>query len=168
MVVTKTHKDIKPVLMDSTKKGVKYPYYQILGDGQIIFVVSPGFNGPEYNKTTVFFNNYPSIQVYQCLSGQGMILMQRMDQQGEAKEFKVISIPVGLSVTVPIGWVTCLVNVGKSLLVVLANIGIESNLLDSKEAIEKKGLIYYVVEKKGEISFEQNPNYSVYPQISTE
>lgn len=168
MVVTKTHKDLKSVLMDSTKKGVKYPYYQILGDGQIIFVVSTGLNGQEFNKTTVFFNNYPSIQVYQCLSGQGMILMQRMDEQGEAKEFKVISIPVGKAVTVPIGWVTCLVNVGKSFLVVLANIGIESSLLDSKEAMRKKGLVYYIVEKKGEISFEQNPNYSTHPQIATE
>ncbi len=168
MVITKTDQDLKPVLMDSTKKGLKYPYYQILGNGQIIFVVSAGLNGLEFNKTTVFLNNYPNIQVYQCLSGQGMILMQRMDQQGEAKEFKVISIPVGLSVTVPIGWVACLVNVGKSFLVVLANIGIESALLDSKEARKKKGLAYYVVEKKGEISFEPNINYRVHPQISTE
>ena len=154
--------------MDSTIKGVKYPYYEILGDGQIIFVVSPGTNGLEFNKTTVLSNSYPNIQVYQCLSGQGMILMQRLDFEGEAKEFKVISMPVGLQVTVPIGWVTCLVNVGRNFLVVLANIGIESSLLDSKEALKKKGLAYYIVQKKGEISFEPNTNYKVLPQISTE
>ena len=168
MVITKSHKDLKPFLMDPGKKGIKNPYYQILADGQIIFVVSPGLNGSEFNKTTVFLNNYPGVQVFQCLYGQGIILMQRMDEEGEAKEFKVVSLSPGRQVNIPAGWALCLVNVGKSFLVVIANIDVEGDSKKSKGIIEKQGLVYYVVEKKGEISFEPNPNYRIHPQISTE
>ena len=168
MVITKTHRDLKPVLMDSTKKGVDNPYYQILGDGQIIFVVSPGLNGSEYNKTTVFLNDSSGVQVCQSLYGQGIILMQRIDEVGEAKEFKVVSIFAGRQVNIPAGWVLCLVNVGKSFLVVIANIDVEGDSKKSEGVVEKQGLVYYVVEKKGEISFEPNPNYRIHPQISTE
>lgn len=168
MVITKTQRDLKPVLMDSTKKGVDNPYYQILEDGQIIFVVSPGLNGSEYNKTTVFLNDSSGVQVCQSLYGQGIILMQRIDEAGEAKEFKVVSLFPGRQVNIPTGWALCLVNVGKSFLVVIANIDVEGDSKKSKGIIEKQGLVYYVVEKKGEIGFEPNPNYRIHPQISTE
>ncbi len=167
MVITKSHKDLKPFLMDPGKKGIKNPYYQILGDGQIIFVVSPGLNGSEYNKTTVFLNDYSEVQVCQSLYGQGIILMQRADEVGEAKEFKVVSLFAGRQVNIPAGWAVCIVNVGKSFLVILGNIN--GDLNGSSKGIEKKqGLVYYIVEKKGEISFEPNPNYRIHPQISTE
>lgn len=168
MVITKTYKDIKPVLMQPSVVRVKEPYYIIKSDGQVIFVVSPGQNGVEYNKTEGFFSNYEGMQTYQCLYGQGLMLMQRNDERGEAKEFKVVSLNLGRQVVVPVSWAMCLVNIGKSFLVVLGNLDIESKDLDSKPIIQKQGLAYFVIEKKGEISFEQNPNYSVHPQIATE
>lgn len=168
MVITKTYKDIKPVLMQPSVVRVKEPYYIIKSDGQVIFVVSPGQNGVEYNKTEGFFSNYEGVQTYQCLYGQGLMLMQRNDERGEAKEFKVVTLNLGRQVVVPASWAMCLVNIGKSFLVVLGNLDIESKDLDSKPIIQKQGLAYFVIEKKGEISFEQNPNYSVHPQIATE
>ncbi len=74
----------------------------------------------------------------------------------------------GKQILVPAGWATCIVNIGKNLLVVLANLDINSNYLDSKPILDKKGLAYFVVEKKGEVGFEQNPNYKLHPQITTE
>lgn len=168
MVITKTRREIKPVLMSPKARGVKEPYYLIQDGEQIIFVVSPGQNGAEFNKTTGYFSKFPAILTYQCLYGQGLLLMQRNDELEEAKEFKVITLHPGRQVAVPASWAMCLVNVGRGFLVVVRNGLIDPKDLDSRPIEEKQGLAYYIVEKKGEIGFEPNPNYSVHPQIATE
>lgn len=168
MVTAKTKNDLKPVLMEGAKSEIKEPYYLIEDNGQQIFVVVPGKNGSEFNKTVGYFSTYPGMQTYQCLYGQGVFIIQRNDETGEAKEFKVISLNPGRQILVPAGWGIAIVNSGNSLLVVLRNSFLDDKYKDSKPILEKHGLAYYVVEKKGEISFDQNPNYRVYPQISTE
>ena len=168
MVITKDYQDIKPVLMEPGRIYVKEPYYVIKSNNQIIFVLSSGLNGLEFNKTEGFFSNHPLSLYYRCLFGQGLILMQRNDEQGEVKEFKLTTLNPGKQVTLPSGWAFCLVNIGKNLLVVLGNRDLDPKEMDSKPIFEKKGLAYYVIEKKGEVSFEANPNYSVHPQITSE
>lgn len=168
MIITKTKKDLKPVLMDKGSRIMKNPYYLIEDSGQIIFVVTGGKNGVEFNKTEGYFCNYPGMQTYSCLYGSGILLMQRNDEDGEAKEFKVVTLNFGKQAVVPALWAMCLVNTGNSFLVVLRNSLLEKEFLDPKPIIEKSGLAYFVVEKKGEIVFEQNPNYQVHPQISME
>lgn len=168
MIVAKTSKDIKPVVMDKREITNKNPYYEIEDNGQLIYVVSSGTNGSEYNKTIGYFNDYPGMQTYQCLYGQGVIAMQRNDEGDEAKEFKVVSLNPGKQVLVPAGWGMCVVNIGLSLLVVLRNSFLDEKHIDSKPIIKKQGLAYFIVEKKGEIGFEENPNYSLHPQITTE
>lgn len=168
MVIEKTDKDLKPVLMKGAKAEVKTPYYLIEDNGQVLFVITPGRNGAEFNKTVGYFSNFPGMQTYQCLYGQGIFVMQRNDETEEAKEFKVVALNPGRQVLVPAGWGMCIVNTGVSFLVVLRNSLLEEEYIDSKPILEKQGLAYYVVEKKGEISFEQNPNYSLHPQISME
>ncbi len=154
--------------MKGAKIGIKYPYYKILESQQLIFVVTPGTNGSEYNKTVGYFSNFPQIATYQALYGQGIFVMQRNDENGEAKEFKVVSLNPGRQVLVPAGWGMCIVNTGLSFLVVLRNSFLDEKFADSKPILKKGGLAYFVVEKKGEISFEENPNYKVHPQITTE
>lgn len=169
MIITKKAKDIKPVLMDSrAKPNLKEPYSIILDKDQAIFVLFPGLNGVEYNKTEGYVSNYPGVSIYQCLYGQGVLLMQRIDELGEAKEFKVVTLSAGKQVGIPAGWACALVNIGKTYLVVVGNISIGSADIDPEPVIKKGGLAYFVVEKKGEISFEQNPRYNLHPQISTE
>lgn len=168
MIIIKTYQDLKPVLMDKGSPKVKEPYYIIDADSQSIFILKSGQNGTEYNKTEGFLSSYNGVHSFVCLYGQGVILMQRNDDGGEAKEFKLVTLNPGRRVLVPAGWVMCLVNIGKNLFVVLGNVDINSKYLDSKPIFEKGGLAYFVVEKKGEIGFEQNPNYSVHPQIATE
>ncbi|MDO8573888.1 MAG: glucose-6-phosphate isomerase family protein [Candidatus Daviesbacteria bacterium] len=168
MIITKTSQDLKPVLMEGVKAEVKEPYSMIIDTDQVVFVVNQGINGVEFNKTEGYFSNYPGVQVYQCLYGQGVLVMQRNDELGEAKEFKVVTLNSGRQVGVPAGWAICLVNVGKAFLVVVGNVNIRSKDIDSRPVLAKKGLAYYIVEKKGEVGFEQNPNYKIHPQITTE
>lgn len=168
MIIAKTNKDLKPVLMKSAKAEIKNPYYLIEDNDQLIFVVASGRNGSEFNKTVGYFSNYPGMQTYQCLYGQGIIVMQRNDPEGEAKEFKVTTLNPGKQVSVPAGWGMCIVNTGSSLLVVLRNSFLSQKDVDEKPIIAKQGFAYYVVDKRGEIGFEPNPNYHLHPQITTE
>lgn len=160
MIITKTSKDLRPHLMDPKAGVIKNPYYLITEDEQTIYVVSPGLNSMEFNKTAGTISTYEGLTLYQCLYGQGILALQRNDDQGEAKEFKVVTLNAGRQVGVPAGWASCLVNVGKGFLVVLKSGG--------HGEVEKQGLAYFIVEKKGEIGFEQNPKYKVHPQIATE
>ena len=167
MIISVTSQDLKPVLMDGVKAGVKNPYYIIEDKEQVIFVVSPGRNGAEFNKTLGYFSLFPTVQTYQCLFGQGILIMQRNDSFG-AKEFKVVVLTPGKQVLVPAGFGVCFIKTGSNFLVSIRNSNIDKKYLDTNPFIEKQGFAYYVVEKKGEISFEQNPNYKVHPQITTE
>ena len=169
MIVTKKSKDLMDVYMDPKARPlVKHPYSLITAENQVIFIIASGQNGIEYNKTEGYFSNFEGVSIYQCLYGQGILLMQRNDEVGEAKEFKVVTLNAGRQVGVPVGWAMCIVNIGKTFLVVVGNLDINSKYIDSKPVFEKQGLAYYVVEKKGEIGFKQNPNYENHPQITTE
>ncbi len=166
MVIEKTQKDLKPVLMEPSSAGVKVPYYLIKDKEQVMFVVSPGRNGVEFNKTEGYLSKFPGVQSYLCLHGSGILLMQRSDELG-VKEFRMVILNPLKQAAVPAGWAVCLVNTGSSFLVVLRG-ALDEKYQDSKPIIEKRGLVYYVVEKKGEIAFEPNPKYTIHPQITTE
>lgn len=168
MIIGKSRKEIKDVLMEPQRSGVKEPYYLIQEGDQVIFVVSSGLNGSEFNKTEGFISSFLGIHIFQCLYGQGLMLLQRNDVAGEAKEFKVVTLSSGKQVELPSGWAMCLVNLGKNLLIVLGNLDMQSKELESRSIREKQGLAFYVIEKKGEIAFEQNPNYNLHPQITAE
>lgn len=154
--------------MQPKEAGVKEAYYLIEGDEQNITVVSPGKNGAEFNKTYGYFNSFPSVHMYHCLYGQGVLVMQRNDFEGEAKEFKVVTLNASRVVEVPAGWGVGLVNIGKSFLVVLDNTRDQAKFKNTEPIKVKKGFVYYVVEKKGEIGFDANINYPVRPQITTQ
>lgn len=168
MIITKTHKDLEPILMEPKVPGVKESYFIIDSEDQCIYVVNPGKNGVEFNKSEVYFRGDSSIGIYQCLYGQGILLMQRNDEIGEAKEFKVVTLLSGRQIVIPVGFNHCLVNIGKGYLVVLDNSPYNPKAEKINSLEEKKGFAYYIVEKKGEVAFEENPNYLVHPQISSE
>ncbi len=169
MILTKLHKELQPVLRDPKVSGVKEPYFVIKGEEQNITVLQSGKNGEEFNKTYGHFHKYLGIEVYTCLFGQGILVMQRNDENGEAKEFKVVTLHPGKQVEIPSGFGHCLINIGKGFLVVLDNAGKKADKWHDYTAVtQKRGFAYYIIEKKGEISFELNQNYRVHPQISTE
>ena len=168
MIFTKTRKELGNFLMEPKASGVKEAYFVIVSEDQCIYVVNPGKNGVEFNKTEGYFREDDSIGIYQCLYGQGILLMQRNDEAGEAKEFKVVTLLSGRQIVIPVGFNHCLVNIGKGYLVVLDNSPYNPKAGKIDSLALKKGFSYYIVEKKGEIAFEENPNYTVHPQISSE
>jgi len=168
MIKLKTYQDLRPVLMEKAKKGVKTPYYILAEKDQVIFAVSPGLNGKEFNKTSGYFNNFPGIQTYQCLYGSGILLMQRNDESEEAKEFKMVRLSPHRQVDAPAGWLVCLINTGNNFLIVLRNSSLDEKYKVPKSILDKRGFAYYAVEKRGEITFEPNPHYRVHPQITAE
>jgi len=170
MVITNTFADIKAVVMDpQAKPHINEPYYLIRGEGgENVSVIAPGKNGHEFNKTHGFINNFIEVEVYQCLFGQGVLIMQRQDVEGQLKEFKVRPLRPGHVVEVPSGYASCLVNTGRNLLVVIDNARAADKFHDTQLLKTNQGLAYYVVEKKGEISFDQNPHYRFHPPIGME
>lgn len=168
VIDTKFKKELKDVLMEARAATTKPAYHVIRAEGQNITVLLPGLNGSEYNKTYGHFHKYNSVEIYNCLYGQGLVIMQRNDEEGQAKEYKVVGLHPGKQVEVPAGFGHGLVNVGKVLLAVLDNAPEGSKAHNYEPVKQKKGFAYYVVEKKGEIGFEKNPAYRVHPQITTE
>lgn len=169
MIKTITKDNLKPVLMEPKATGlIKEPYFIIEGEGgQNIIIVSAGKNGTEFNKTIGFFHRFPGVHTYHIVYGTGVILLQRNDEEGEPKEVRVASIRTGLNVEVPAGYGHCLVNIGKNYLVVLESSLPNKNSYTINPIIARHGLAYYLVDKKGDVAFEQNPNYRLHPQITT-
>lgn len=165
MIITKTSKDLKPYVLDPKAKVIRNPYYMISEDEQVIYVIVPGLNGIEFNKTAAQVITSLGVTHLTCLYGQGILALQRNDEGGEAKEFKIVTLSSGRQIGIPVGWISSLINVGKGFLVVLKSGAGEISIA---AVLEKRGLTYYVIEKKGEIGFEQNPKYRVHPQIATE
>lgn len=169
MIITRTRSELKDVLMEPKGAGVKEPYFVIRGEGgQNVTILTPGLNGRELNKTYGHFHNFQEIEVYHVVYGQGLLVLQRNDEGGEAKEFRVVSLRHGMSAEIPAGYGHSLVNVGKSYLVVIDNSPPADSAHNFEPVKQKHGLAYYVIDKKGEIGFEPNPNYSFHPQITTD
>lgn len=159
---------MKDVLAEPKSPGVKDPYFVIHGEGgQNITILTPGKNGSEYNKTYGHFHLYQGVEIYNVVYGQGVLIMQRNDENGEAKEIRVMGIRPGMSVEIPSGYGHALINVGKTYLVTIDNAPQSGKVHDFETVKSKKGFVYYVVDKKGEVGFEPNPNYKLHPQIST-
>ena len=168
MIETRTRAELKDVLMDPKASGVGEPYFVIRGEeGQNITILSPGLNGSEFNKTYGHFHNFLGAEAYRVVYGQGVLIIQRNSEDGEAKEVKVVSLHSGMTVEIPVGFGHCLVNVGKTYLVVIDNSPHDENAHNFQPVKEKRGLAYYVVDKRGEVGFDPNPNYKIHPQIST-
>lgn len=168
MINQRTRQELKEVLMDPQTPGVKEPYFVIReGGGESITVLSPGKNGHEFNKTYGHFHNFQGVEIYHVAYGQGVLILQRNDEMGEAKEFRVVGLKGGMSVEVPAGYGHALVNVGKTCLVTIDNSPNDSSAHNFEPVKVKHGFAYYIVDKKGEVGFEQNPNYRLHPQIST-
>lgn len=168
MVTSYSKQDLKDVLLDPKSGLIKEPFFVISGErGENIVAVASGKNGFEFNKTFGSLQSLGGSINCVCLFGHGLLLMQRSNN-GDVKEVKVVSLRPGRSTEVPSGYSYCLINTGSSFLVVLDTSSPKKEAAPDQYLVEKQGLAYYVVEKKGEISFEKNPHYSFHPQITME
>lgn len=167
MVTTISKSELKEVLMDPKNIGVREPYYYIKGENShCVIVVSPGKNGVEFNKTYGDYSGNLEMLVHQTIYGQGVMVLQRNDENGEPKEIKVAGLKPGITVEVPAGFVYTIYNVGKNYLVLTCTTTTKKNIIQQRYLKLKKGLAYYVIDKKGDVGFEVNTNYKIHPQIS--
>lgn len=173
MIHTFTRKDLKDSLMDPSSDGPKECFFIIEGEGEEnITVINPGKNGIEYNKTSVMVNTKEESGVINCLYGQGAVVLQRNDFEGEPKEIRIVSIRQGSTFEIPSGYLLAFVNTGKSYFVISDNFispkkEHEKLITPKKGASEPRhGLAYYIVEKRGERTVDKNPNYHFHPEIS--
>ena len=168
MVQTITGKELQLVLMDPKALSVKEPYFVIRGEnGENITVIASGKHGLEFNKTLGYFHTFAGVIIYHCLYGQGILIMQRGDSQGEIKEVRVVALRPGMVHEVPAGYGHAISNIGKNFLIVADNAPQDAKTQNIDILKAKKGLAYYVVDKKGNVSFEENKNYGFHPQITT-
>lgn len=168
MLTAITRQEMKDVLMDSKAPGIKEPYFVISGEGgQNITIITPGTNGNEFNKTYGHSHTFQEVEIYHVVYGQGVLLMQRNDENGEIKEARIVGLRPGSTIEVPSGYGHTIANVGKNYLVVIDNSPATPKSHDSEFIKMKQGLVYYIVDKKGEVGFEPNPNYKLHPQIAT-
>ena len=77
MITVKTHQDLEDVLMEPKAPGIKDAYFVLPGDGQNITAIVSGNNGREFNKTHGYFNESQTVEILNCLYGQGLLVMQR-------------------------------------------------------------------------------------------
>lgn len=168
MVTATTYKELKDVLLDPKAINGNDSYFTIdsKDSAENITVIYPGRNGLEFNKTLGFINRYPGPIVYRCIYGMGVILIQRSDETGFAKEVKILALRPGTEVEVPSGYGHTLVNTGRTLLALVDNVPKDKKYVDSLMILQKHGLAYYLIDKKGDIGFEKNPAYSFHPQIT--
>lgn len=168
MIIATAQQQLKDVLMDPKSPGVKEPYFQISGEGgQNLTVVTPGKNGDEFNKTYGYFYTYLDVLIYHVAYGQGVLVMQRNDAEGEAKEFKIVTLRPGVTIEIPVGYGHCLVNIGKTYLITIDSAVDTTKTAYTVPITEKKGFAYFIVDKRGEVGFASNPSYKIHPQIST-
>lgn len=168
MVTTIKGEELKDVLMEPKAQTIKQPIFTIRSTTtqETIIVLEAGTNGSEFNKIVGFFHRFPGVLIYRCLYGQGLALIQKNDDDGEAKELRVASLRPGVEIEIPSGYGHTVINTGKNFLVVVDNAPENGQYIDVGAMKHKHGLVYYVVDKKGEIAFERNTNYSFHPQIT--
>lgn len=168
MITTFTSSQLKDVLLDPQALAQKDVYFTISPKEteENLLVILSGKNGTEFNKTLCFINRFPGVIIYRVLYGQGLCMIQKNDEIGEAKEVRVLGLRPGVEVEVPSGYAHTIANTGRGFLVLANNIPKDAKYIDSESLIKKNGLAYYVVDKKGDIGFEKNSQYSFYPQIT--
>lgn len=161
-------KILKEVSLNPKEAFPKEAYFLITAEDveENVTVITPGKIGNEFNKIYGFFNRFPGVIIFRCLYGQGIMVIQKNDEYGQAKEVRVATLRLGVEVEVPFGYGFTIYNTGKTFLLMADNAPKNDKDKDIEPIRKKRGLVYYVVDKKGDVVFEKNHNYSFYPQIS--
>lgn len=168
-IKTYSYQELKPVLLETEDPKVKEPYITVDSptDGNLT-IISSGRNGSEYNKTFGSVHTYPGVVSVHCLYGHGILMTQRFSPEGDVKEVQVHQLRPGKAIEVPSQTAYCIYNTGRHFLVAFDNFATKQRHSDETLIRQYKGLCYYVVERKGEIAFDKNPNYSFHPQLVME
>lgn len=179
---TRTHEDMKEVLMDPTSAGPEIHYYMIRGgvDKTNITVWETGKVGQEYIKTYGHYHVGQISETYNIIQGEGVVLLQirKMDGVGfpiddEIEKFYAIKVVIEDSVFIPSGTAHLVANTGKTWLATSDDSPVNFDEVDpvslpghaDYNPIKKlQGLAYYLVEDSGQPVLVKNPKYKAVPE----
>lgn len=181
---SRSHQEMKDVLMDPTANGPEIHYYMIRGGSAKtnITVWETGQVGGEYIKAYGHYHVGDLNETYTILEGEGIVIQQKraVDAVGnpidnEIVEFKAEKVKAGSKVFIPSGMGHLAINTGSSWLVTSDESPVDFNEKNPVQAPghadyapfkKLHGAAYYVVEKNGQPALVKNPNYKTVPPAS--
>ncbi len=181
---SRSHEEMKVVLMDPTASGPAIHYYMIRGGAKKsnITVWESGKVGGEYIKAFGHYHVDELSETYKILSGEGVLLIQvrQKDKNGKTLDnaissFKAIRVKAGDSVEIPLGSGHTMVNIGSTWLTTADDSPWQADEkagapkhADYEPIRKMKGFAYYVVEKDGVPALVRNPAYDNVPEAFIE
>jgi oxalate decarboxylase/phosphoglucose isomerase-like protein (cupin superfamily) len=178
---SRTHEEMKDVLMTPNSPGPEIHYYMVRGGLKEtnITIWESGTVGGEYIKTYGHYHVGKLDETYTVLQGQGVIIMQtrKIDASGkpiddEIESFKAISVKAGDKVFIPSGAGHLAVNTGDIWFVTSDDSPVDfaerdpislPGHADYTPFKKLHGAAYYVVEKEGKPNLVKNPLYKSVP-----
>ncbi len=157
--------ELKPVLASAHLPPENLAVYYMLGQpGENITILLPQMLDQEYAKTYGHYHLNQSEELYQIIYGEGLVLLQKKNSQGELTEINLVTAFKGETVKIPGDCGHALINIGRSLLITVDNYDSEKEVHDYDSITVKHGLGYYIVkgEKNGWKAIP-NPKYHNLP-----
>lgn len=179
----RTHKEMRPVLLDQEASGPEIYYYMIRGgtEKKNITIFDSGRAGREYIKSFGHYHIDDLPEVYTIISGTGILLTQeRMTgEDGKPINDEIASITAtfvkaGDSIEISGRAGHLLVNTGESWLISIDDSPVASSTEAEAskpahadyDAVEKlQGFAYYIVEGTDGPEFVKNSHYRRVPEI---
>ena len=152
------------IITEENKNTILYDMYRAIYEDENlrydITVIPPAMLGTEYVKTTGHFHPGLYPEVYEILNGEAYYLLQKKD----GSDFIMVHARKGDKVIMPPDYGHITVNVSKETLV-MANWVSNKFKSEYGEIKEKRGAMYYLEDKNGELRIVRNPNYEDIPGI---
>lgn len=175
-LAVRKHEKMQEVLMNPAASGPKTHYYMIRGGSDVrnITVWETGTVGGEYIKTYGHYHVGDLDETYWVLHGEGVILQQKMVEEGgvaqpdRIEEFKAIVVKPGDSVYMPPNYGHLAANIGKTYFVTAddspVNFGDKDPVsmpghADYESVKKMQGFAYYVIEHDGKPALKKNERY---------
>ena len=176
---SRTHKEMKDVLMSPDSPGPELHYYMIRGgSGKTnITVWESGIIGNEYIKTYGHYHVGDLEETYTVLQGEGIIILQGKIVDNSVKTFRAIKVRAGDKVHIPKNTGHLAINIGKTWFVTSDNSPVN---FEEKDPISlpghadyepfkrMHGAAYYVIERDDKPELVRNPNYKNVPEARIE
>jgi oxalate decarboxylase/phosphoglucose isomerase-like protein (cupin superfamily) len=172
-LATRTHEEMKKVLMDPEATGPAVHYYMIRGgkDQRNVTVWEPGTVGVEYIKTFGHYHVGDLEETYWVVEGEGVLLQQKLSGEDPSKvaEFKAQIVKAGDNIHIPSGYGHLVANTGSTFLVSVDDSPVDFTEADPvslpghadyAKVEQMHGFAYYIVEKDGRPALVKNPHYS--------
>ncbi len=180
---SRSHEEMKDVLMDPTVAGPDIHYYMIRGgtDRTNITVWENGTIAGEYIKTYGHYHIGNLEEIYTVLQGEGIVILQGKitDENGKAniESFRAIQVKAGDKVHIPKETGHLAINIGNIWFVTSDDSPVNfeekdpvslPGHADYSQFKKYHGAAYYVVEKDGAAALVKNPNYGKVPEARIE